>query len=100
MHKFTFGDRVSIGFNAMPEDERKRLEEAVSVGLTRGKVSKSRVDQPNHQTQPETGTILDLVIKPPTEKNPDGLHYTVGADKKNTSIQRPRVISEEKLTAL
>jgi len=100
MHKFTFGDRVSISFNAMPDEERERLEDAMSVGKITGRVQKSRVDQSNHQTQSESGTILDLIIKPGTKENSDGLYYTVGVDQPNSPRQRPRVIQEEKLTSL
>ncbi len=76
------GDKVSIGFNAMPEAEKKRLEAARSG--PRSKVSK--VIQGNHQTEPETGVIEEK------RENIHGVSYLVRINAKNSVAGRLRVI--------
>ncbi len=103
MFAFEIGDKVSIGFNAVSDEERQRLENAMSVGKLSGKITKSRVVQANHQTVNETGTVLEQSNRAPQERSDgsvtSGVQYLVLVDATN-SAGRKRMIPEEKLSTL
>lgn len=83
MFQFERGTKVSIAFNKMPDEERVRFKKA-----------ECRIDQPNHQTEAQTGTILEQRV------GESGIQYLVKVDVKNSPTGRQRVIAEDKLTSL
>lgn len=86
--KFSLEDRVSIGFNAISDEEAERLAKAVSGG------DKSRVVSGNHQTEAETGIIIEQ------RNNAEGVFYLVKIDVSGVPKGRLRNISEETLTLI
>lgn len=93
MSDFEIDDKVSIAFNKMPDEERKRLEGAVSTAKLGGNPKKSKVDQGNHQTVAQTGTVLEKRL------TSDGVKYLVLVDLKN-SPGKKRVIDGKDLTLI
>jgi hypothetical protein len=53
----SIGQKVEIGFNPMPPEERTRLEQARSTGRNTSKIHESKIDQEAHQTQSIPGEI-------------------------------------------
>jgi len=96
--KFAVGTVVEIGFNAMPDEERKRLENAISVGKISGRADRSRVDQGCHQTVPDLGTIEDVRESADAEGK-SVVQYGVRLTRKDGGRGRLRLVPEDKLTA-
>ena len=81
------GDRVEIAFNKTPQEEIERLRSARS-----GKNNTpSKVDQRQHQTVAQTGTIVDVGSSD---------QYFVSVNVLGSVRGRKRLIKEEKLTLL
>ncbi len=97
MFIFDIGDRVTLAFNAMPDEEKERLEKAVSHTGIAGKRPdglKSKVVQAMHQTVAQTGTVLER------RGTAEGITYLVKVDVDKLPQGRQRVVPEEKLTPL
>jgi len=58
---FDIGQKVEIGFNEMPAEERARLVSARSTGRNTTTIYESRVDQICHQKTPEMGEIVEIL---------------------------------------
>ena len=81
------GDRVEIAFNKTPQEEIERLRSARS-----GKNNTpSKVDQRQHQTVAQKGTIVDVGSSD---------QYFVSVNVLGSVRGRKRLIKEEKLTLL
>ncbi len=81
------GDRVEIAFNKTPQEEIERLRSARS-----GKNNTpSKVDQRQHQTVAQTGTIVDVGYSD---------QYLVSVNVPGSVWGRKRLIKEDKLTLL
>lgn len=81
------GDRVEIAFNKTPQEEIERLRSARS-----GKNNTpSKVDQRQHQTVAQTGTIVDVSSSD---------QYLVSVNVPGSVRGRKRLIKEDKLTLL
>lgn len=86
---FEIGQKIEIGFNAMPEEERNRLIDARSTGKLSTTIHKSRVVQPGHQVMPEYGEIVE------TRNRAEGKTYLVRVLQKNSSKGRLRVYPQD-----
>lgn len=86
----SLGARVSIAFETMSDDERERLETARSGK----KASPSKVDQGQHQTVAQTGTVVEQRL------GADGVSYLVCVDDANLPRGRLRAVIEEDLSAI